>query len=106
MITTSDVFGIEDGNKLRFAAASVYCIPTYYDDIELTGVEVRVIEDVSAVDVRVLASIRLEFTNTELTAFTASGANDILKYYSLVEQAVKDYLEGLTVNSSATFTIT
>lgn len=105
MITTGDTFGIEDGDKRLFAAASIYCIPTYYADIEITGIEVIVTGGISDTDFKVLASFRLEITNSDLGEFTASGANDVLKYYNLVEQAVKDYLEGLTVNSSATFTI-
>lgn len=106
MITTADTFGLEDNVKTRFDAASIYCIPTYYDDIEQTSVEVRAVEEVSAVDTRVLGTVTLEFTNAALEAFTPSGSGTVAPYYNLVEQATVDYLEGLTVNSGVTFTIT
>lgn len=105
MITTSDSFAIETGSKTRFAGAAVYCKPRVFADTEKVLVDVDVIDDSALVDGGILGSVLLEFDYTDLTAFTASGANDILKFYNLVEQAVDDYLENLAQNASATFTI-
>lgn len=105
MITTSDTFAIETGSKTRYAGAAIYSKPRVYADTETVLVDVDIIDDSALVDGGILGSVLLEFEYADLTAFTASGANDVLKFYNLVEQAVDDYLENLPQNSSATFTI-
>lgn len=46
------------------------------------------------------------FTEAELEAFTGSGTGEYPQFKSVVEQAAKDYLEGITENAAVTFTIT
>lgn len=103
MITTSDTFMAISGDKTRFAGASVYCIPTILDDTDQVLVDMRIINDSALVDTEILANVQLEFSNSEINAFTSSGTTDRDKFYNQVEQAVVDYLE--TLNVSATFTI-
>lgn len=105
MITTSDSYAIETGSKTRFAGASIYCLPTVLEDSTEVRIELRILDSSSLVDSGILGGIVLTFANADLLAFTASGANEILKFYNLVEQTAKDYLEGLPQNSGATFTI-
>lgn len=105
MITTSDTFAIETGSKTRYAGAAVYSKPRVFADTEKVLVDLDVISDSGSVDGNILGSILVEFDYTDLAAFTPTGANSIEEFYNLVEQAIKDYLEGLAQNSGATFTI-
>lgn len=64
------------------------------------------------VDVRALATngaymggVALSFTKDEIDTFTGTGNGDTTKYLSAIQQAVVGYLEGLSENSSTTFTI-
>ncbi|HMY36145.1 MAG TPA: hypothetical protein PKW36_08530 [bacterium] len=103
-ISADSNFYIQDGQPVTFKADTVkiYCFPTYDPQNDTCSVDVRVHIDGG----EQVAGVRLEFTKAELTAFTASGADNVLKFQNLVEQAVDDYLETLADNSSVTFTIT
>jgi len=103
MITANDVFLLETGSALQFkdAPVRVYC-PFAVDKDDVTAVDVQVWND--AVDV-FYGSITVRFTESELEAFTGSGTGEFSQMKSVVEQAVKDYLESITENSGTTFTI-
>jgi hypothetical protein len=107
MITTNDTFKIVEGSKQAFAGASVYCIPTYYEDIGNTYVVANVVEEISAVDTGILATTTFEFLNDELYALsgsvTATGYAD--QYYNLVELAVVSELSAISDNSGVTFNL-
>lgn len=80
-------------------APDIHCIATFYDN---SGVIVRVTakEPGTATE---LEFVTMEFTQAQLTSRTSAGANDVVKGYNLVEQAVKAELE--TINPSASFSI-
>jgi hypothetical protein len=99
MITTSNDFLSATGGGIKYKASDTHCFPTFYSD---GGATVRVTFKDQGTDVE-LGFVIWEYTTAALTAFTASGANDVEKCYNLVEQAVKNDLE--TINPSATFTI-
>lgn len=103
MITANDVFVFEAGSALSFkdAPVRVYC-PFAVDKDDVMTVDVQVWND--AVDV-FYGSITLRFTEAELEAFTGSGTGEFTQMKSVVEQAVKSYLEGIGENSGVTFTI-
>lgn len=44
-------------------------------------------------------------TRTEIDAFTASGSGDCDQFENVCDQALEDYLSGISENSSVTFTI-
>lgn len=70
-------------------------------------------DDVTAVDVQVwntagdefYGSETVRFSESELEAFSSGESGEFSIFKSVVEQAVVDYLESLTANSGATFTI-
>lgn len=107
MITTNDTFKIVEGSKQAFTGASIYCIPTYYEDIGNTYVVANVVEEISAVDRDILATTTFEFLNDDLYALsgsvTASGYAD--QYYNLVELAVMAQLAGISDNSGVSFNL-
>lgn len=105
MITTSDNYLIEAGSKQVFAGASLYSIPEVLDNDSLVRVSIKVLNETSAIETGILALFTLEFTFSEILAFTASGSDEIAKFYNQVEQAVKDYMENISGNGGATFTI-
>ncbi len=102
MITTANTYIVEDGSKSLYSALDLQCVPTIHDDQGVVSVEVRVISDAGNVS----AFINPVFTNAEIAAFTPSGTTDRDKFFNQVEQAVVDYLEGFSGNSSVTFSIT
>lgn len=107
MITTADTFAIAEDTRQRFNGASIYCIPTYYEDIGNTYVVANVVEKIGAVDTGILASFTLEFTNDELYAVsgsvTATGYTD--QFYNMVELVMVQHLAALTPNSGVTFNL-
>lgn len=101
MITTPDTYIIEDAAKTQYVALNILCVPTVLDEIETVNVQIRVLLD----DGQIQAHKDIEFTNTEIAAFTPSGTTDRDKFFNQVEQAVKGYLEAFGGNSGVTFTI-
>lgn len=103
MITTADSYIIEAGSLQKMQAAPCYVLPTLHDNESTVVMQCRFLQDEDSIDTGIITVLRLEFDVSDLTAFTASGANDVAKFYNLCEQTVVDYLETLT--PSATFTI-
>lgn len=103
MITANDVFILEDGSPLAFkdAPVKIFC-PFSVDKDDLTRVDMQVWNDAEDV---FYASVTVSFSEAELEAFTGLGTGEFTQMKSVVEQAVKDYLEGITDNSGVTFTI-
>jgi hypothetical protein len=98
MLTTSDTYALVASEKRLYDSCTVYCTPML-----LESGDTRVLLNlVNASDNSVGEAVYV-YTTAELTAFTATGANDVAKYKSIVEQAVQDSLE--TLNPGATFTI-
>lgn len=50
-------------------------------------------------------SVSLTFTEAAVEAYTGSGTGEFSQFKNCVEQAVVDYLEGVTENSGIVFTI-
>lgn len=50
-------------------------------------------------------SVPLTFTEAAVEAYTGSGTGEFSQFKNCVEQAVVDYLEGVTENSGIAFTI-
>lgn len=101
MITTSDAYVLEEGLKVEYNGLDIISLPTVIDEEDTVRVEVLPTTD----DGQVMGSLLLSFTNAEIAAFTATGTTDRDKFFNQVEQAVKDYLENISDNSGATFTI-
>lgn len=102
-ITASDVFILEDGSPLQWkdAPVRIYC-PFAVDRNDVTAVDVQVWNDAGDTFYQ---AYTLRFTEAELEAFTGSGTGEFTQMKSCVEQAVKDYLEGIADNAGTTFTI-
>lgn len=101
MITTSDQYVINEGEKVEYNALDIIVIPTVIDEEDAVGVQFRCVTD----DGQIQGFKDLVFTNTEINTFTASGTTDRDKFFNQCEQAVKDYLDNISDNSGATFTI-
>lgn len=103
MITASDVFVLEEGSAIQFkdAPVDVYC-PFAVDRDDVTAVDIQVWNDAGD---RFYASHTVRFSESELEAFTGSGTGEFSQMKNVVEQAVVDYLEGITENAGVTFTI-
>lgn len=102
-ITASDVFILEDGSPLQWkdAPVRVFC-PFTVDKDDVTAVDIQVWNDAGDTFYQ---HFTVRFTESELEAFTGSGTGEFTQIKSVVEQAVKDYLEGITDNAGVTFTI-
>lgn len=102
-ITADGSFVLRDGTKTLYSAV-VECFPRL-DNAGDTVVDARVVGNGSEDDGQQIGGIALTFTTAQLTALTASGADEVAKYYNLCEQAVAGYLGGLSDNTGITFTI-
>ncbi len=102
MITTSDNYVLTEGSKVLYSGLRILSVPTVSDLLGTVEIEARALFDTDSI----ANHVSLSFTEAEINAFTSSGTTDRDKFYNQCEQAVKDYLEGLTENSGATFTIT
>lgn len=102
-ITANDVFILVDGSPLQWkdAPVRIFC-PFSVDKDDVTAVDIQVWND--AAD-QFYQSYTVRFTESELEAFTGSGTGEFSQFKSCVEQAVKDYLEGIADNAGTTFTI-
>lgn len=100
MITASDNYFIPGAPDIILKKPNVVTWVTMRDD-DYHVAQLRLIEFGGTA---LLWQTEKTFTTAELTAFTASGANDVEKYYNLVEQAVADWLGD--ANPTVTFTIT
>jgi len=87
-------------------ALELYVVPAVLYDDELIRIDIRAFLGGTSVVGDVLAVHTLEISFTTLLANTASGSDEVEKFYNLAEQAVVDYLEAMPENASATFTIT
>lgn len=105
MITANNNFVVVTGSKTFFSStANVHSVPTVHDIDSTVYVEVFVLPTATSTDSTVFRH-NLQFTYSAILAFTASGADEIAKFYNQVEQAIKNYLGGLSENSGVTFTI-
>lgn len=106
MITTADQITLdasgsfESGYAREYKGPNIHCI-VREGDIRSNRWLVEVI-CVDSSD-NYLGGRVFEYTTTELNAYTPTGADDVEKFFNLVEQAVVDSLEAL--NPSATIEI-
>jgi len=102
MITANASYTLEEGRKVFFESLDILCTPTVHDDSGMVRVQMDVRVDAGTV----VGSAILELTYAEVDAFTGTGSTDVEVFYNQCEQAVDDYLSGITENSGVTFTIT
>lgn len=105
MITANANFTLEQGSKVLFNALSTYVVPTVYDEEGIVRCELKTLGVLGTAPGGYAGTYAIEFTYATLNALTPSGADDVEKFFNLCEQAVVDYLEGITENSAVTFTI-
>lgn len=101
MITTSDNYLLITNTKTLYSGASIVCRPVVLDEDSIIRVDVQSLSG----DGGQIGGILLEFSNTDLESFTGTGSTNRDKFFNQVEQAVKDYLENITENSTVVFTI-
>lgn len=106
MITASTRYTLIQDSKVLYTALDIHIIPAIHNDIEMVRIEVNSIGDsLSIAPNAVQGNVTLEFTYAEISAFTASGTDEVDQFFNQCEQVVVDYLEAIPENSSVTFTI-
>lgn len=101
MLTANAAYTLRTGTKTQLTTSATVYVRCMFDKTEN-----QYKADVSArFQGTQVDGASFSYTQSELTAYTSSGANDVLKAFNLVEQAVKASLEALAENSGVTFTI-
>lgn len=84
---------------------------TYYDGVILAFPQIDALTGDTRADIRVyddevlIGSVLVPFDAATIDAYTSSETGESNQYSDVVIQAVKDYLEGITENSSVTFVL-
>lgn len=100
MITTSDTVAIVDGTIKRYAAPDIRVVPTLAADQTVVACVLQVLDGTD-----VIADVLVQFDTDDLDATTQAASGYVRKFQGAAEEVAKDYLEGLTANSGATFSI-
>jgi len=102
-ITSDNGFYLYEGSptKYDYTLVKMYC-PVKVEKDDTIRVDVEVWDTAGEV---FYGNYPLTFTEAEVEAFTGSGTGEFSQFKNVVEQAVVDYLEGVTENSGITFTI-
>ena len=101
-ISSDANFSLISGSKLQFtSAATITVVATYDKSFDQVRLDLMVFYSGTQ-----LGGHTLFCTKADITAYTASGADDVLKFFNLCEQYTDNYLENLAENSTCTFTIT
>ena len=103
-ITANTDYFLTDSGEVKFRSSltKIYCTwATGKDDITAVNIEVW-----DTAGELFFHSDTVRFTESELEAFTGSGTGEFTQFKSVVELAIKDYLDGRTGNTGVvTFTI-
>ncbi len=101
MLTADGSYTLQTGTKTQHDAAATLTITVNFD--KAANAYTCYVQAIYGGTVE--GGYVVVFTKAELIAFTASGADEILKAFNQCEQAVKDDLEAFAENSGVTFTI-
>lgn len=101
MLTASGTYSLYPGQKKTHASSVTITLTATFDKVQ----DAYTCYVTAAYSGTPEGGTILTYTKANLTAYTSSGADDILKAFNLCEQAVKGTLEGYAENSGVTFTI-
>lgn len=101
-ITSSGRVYFEAGALQSFASPTIYVSPTYSPILDQVRCRLS-ISAPSSTDIVFEAVV--VFDKATIDAKTGTGTGDTAKFFSAVNQCVKDWLEAITDNSAVTFTI-
>ncbi len=100
-ISSDENFSLLSGSKVQFTnAATITVLPTYDNAADQVRLDLIVYYSGSQIGGHTIFC-----TKTDLTAFTSSGDDDVLKFFNLCEQYSNDYLENLAENAACTFNV-
>jgi len=100
MITTSNTVAIENGTKTRYAAPDIRVRAKNLPDTSQVEALIQAMDGEA-----VIGETLQMFTATAVDGTTQLASGYTRKFQGAAEEVVKGYLEGLTANSGATFTI-
>lgn len=103
-ISADAIFALEEGSSLRFdhATTKVYCVAVADLKVDAVRVDVQVWDGAGEV---FYGSTSVGFSEGDLEAYSSGESGEYSIFKDVVEQAVADYLDGLTENASVTFTV-
>lgn len=105
MIQADNSFYLVTGSKTLYEDTTyIYSVPSvpYEEDVVYTNIYVLLDSDPNGGSV---ALHEERFSFSDINAYSATGTEHVDKLYNQVEQAVVDYLEGITENSGVVFII-
>jgi hypothetical protein len=102
-LTADNPYYLNETGAIRFASSltKIWC-PVYVSKDDAITIQVQVWN--TAGDTFYGEEV-LTRTESELEAQEGAGTGEFTQFKSVVEQEVKDYLEGVSLNSGVTFTI-
>ncbi len=92
---------LSQGALASYANPDIYVSPKYNPFIEYWVVSCTVTP--GGADIVEVVEFTVTFRKSDIDAYTGSGTGDTAKLIHAVEQAVIDYLEGISANSGITF---
>lgn len=103
MITADTDYAIETSGTVqyRYGSTKIWCLPSVDKD-GVTVVDIQVWDTAGEV---FWGSNTQRFVETTLEAYTSGESGEVSQFKNIVDQAVVDYLEGISVNAGVTFTI-
>jgi len=101
-ITSSGRVYLEAGALQSFASPTIYVSPAYNPILEQVACRLSITAPSTTI---VVNEITVVFDKATVDAKTGTGTGDTAKFFSAVNQCVKDWLEAIADNSAVTFTI-
>lgn len=101
MITTTSTVAIADGTISRYAAPRIAVLPTFVSSRTLVTCLLSALDSSG----NLIGEARIEIEGADVDATAPASLGVVAPFQEACELAVKDYLEGLTANAGATFTI-
>lgn len=100
MITTSDTVAIVQPSIVRFVAPDIRVVPQNFSTTSTVGCVLQVVDGDN-----VIWDALANFTAAEINATTLSSTGFVEDFQAACEKVAMTYLEGLTANSGATFSL-
>lgn len=101
-ITSSGRVYLEAGALQSFASPTIYINPSYNPFLSQVNCRLSLTAPSTTI---VVAEITVVFDKATIDAKTGTGTGDTAKFFSACNQAVKDWLQAISDNSTVTFTI-
>lgn len=101
-ITSSGRVCLEAGALQSFASPTIYINPSYNPFLSQVSCRLSLTAPSTTI---VVSEITVVFDKATVDAKTGTGTGDTAKFFSAVNQCVKDWLEAIADNSTVTFTI-